>query len=97
MRTISGCIIRMRHDREVCEALAEVFGEDYDTEVIDPISEASGLHATFRMERMGNLDLTGWLHSFAGDLDDLRIDGSLPALGDNIRVSIELVYGPDAS
>jgi hypothetical protein len=94
MSDITGCIIRVKHNDEgVCRALADEFGGEYDVSVME-VTHASGpvIGHMFRMERMGNLDLEGWLSSFASDLEDMRTDGVLPNFGDSLTVNIELVY-----
>jgi hypothetical protein len=91
MTQITGCIIRVfTGDKNVCNALAHEFGKEYTVEVIGPTYGSMGLFC-FRMERMGNLDLEGWMHSFAGDLEDMRTDGMLPNFGNSLRVNFELI------
>jgi hypothetical protein len=94
---ITGCIIRVTNLKEdVARALDAEFSGDCNCEVAPELSSSvTDKRHMFRMERMGNLDLEGWMHSFASDLEDMRSDGVMPNLGDSLRVSFELVYGGD--
>jgi hypothetical protein len=94
MKRVTGCIIRVKHnDKAVCDALAKEFNDYYEVQVIEITHTRSPIVGyMFWMEQRGNLDLEGWLHNFAGDLEDMRTYGVLPNFGNSLDIHIELVY-----
>lgn len=95
---ITGCIVRIFHDnKDALNALAHEFAANgYDeveiTEIFNPAVASVISPFCLRHKRNGNLDLDAWLRVVAGELEDIRIDGEMPNLGDTLHVAVELVH-----
>lgn len=87
---VTGCIVRIWHQNDnVLSDLGSRFIPDHHNVRIE---RQHGHPTMLYHERLGNLDVAGWLSSVARDLEELEADDF--GFGTSLRVGIELVMAP---